>query len=176
MIDGEIKLRQLKNQDSDYSLLEKWYQEEEIYSQFEQRKLNNAEIKRKYYPRTKKSAKVPVFMIEYDSHPIGIIQYQKINEENQKLYGLKNNNSYEIDIFIGELNLHNKGIGSKAINIMTIYLFNTKKAELIAMCPVENNEKAIKCYEKSGFVISKKFNTENTIGKTETFLLMENKR
>lgn len=35
-------------------MLEKRYQEEEIYSHFEQRKLNYNEIKNKYLPRTKK--------------------------------------------------------------------------------------------------------------------------
>lgn len=57
---------------------------------------------------------------------------------------------------------------------MTSYLFNTKQVELIAMCPVTNNENVLKCYEKSGFIIKKKFNTENTIGEIETFLLVEN--
>ena len=33
--------------EEDYKMLEKWYQEEEIYSHFEQRKLNYDEIKNK---------------------------------------------------------------------------------------------------------------------------------
>ena len=176
MHDDNIKVRQLKNQISDYKLLEKWYQEKEIYSQFEQRKLNYDEIKKKYYPRTKLSAIVPVFMIEYNNNPIGIIQYQKINKENQKLYEIKDNNSYEIDIFIGELNLHNKGIGNKAINLITNYLFNEKKANIIIMCPIVNNVIAQKCYEKSGFNVNKTFKTENTIGELETFLLMSKEK
>ena len=59
-------------------------------------------------------------MIEYDNTPVGIIQYQQIDEDNRKLYGINENNVYEIDIFIGELNLHNKGIGKKAIDLIAI--------------------------------------------------------
>ena len=34
---NDVNIRLLKDIDSDYKLLEKWYQEEEIYSSFEQR-------------------------------------------------------------------------------------------------------------------------------------------
>ena len=37
MIDGKLKLRLLNDNEEDYKMLEKWYQEEEIYSHFEQR-------------------------------------------------------------------------------------------------------------------------------------------
>lgn len=76
MQNNKLKLRRLENTNKDYKYLEKWYQEKEIFSHFEQRKLTLEEIKNKYLPRTKVDAKVPVFMIEYDDKPIGIIQYQ----------------------------------------------------------------------------------------------------
>ena len=75
MIDGNLRLRLLKDSKKDYKMLEKWYQEEEIYSQFEQRKLDYDEIKDKYFPRTLKNTKIPVYMIEYEGKPVGIIQY-----------------------------------------------------------------------------------------------------
>ena len=168
----EIKLRKLNDTDEDYRLLEKWYQEEEIYSHFEQRKLNYDEIKKKYFARTLKESKIPVFMIEYQDIPIGIIQYQLINSENKKLYGLEVNNCYEIDIFIGEIELHNKGIGQKSLDLMCNYLLKEKNPNLLVMCPLKNNIKAIKCYEKCGFNIVKEFETEDTIGDLQKFVLM----
>ena len=57
-----VTLRRLKNDIKDYELLTKWYQKEEIYTHFEQRKLSLDEIKKKYYPRTLDNAKVPVYM------------------------------------------------------------------------------------------------------------------
>ena len=41
-----VCLRRLKDDINDYKLLENWYQEEEGYSRFEQRKLNFKEIKK----------------------------------------------------------------------------------------------------------------------------------
>ena len=111
-------------------------------------------------------------MIEYDNIPVGIIQYQLINDENKKLYNITIDNCYEIDIFIGEVKLHNKGIGRDSINIIANYLFQKKKANLLVMCPLKENKNAIKCYENCGFKIKDFFKTENTIGKTQEFVLM----
>ena len=172
MIDGNLRLRLLKDSKKDYKMLEKWYQEEEIYSQFEQRKLDYDEIKDKYFPRTLKNTKIPVYMIEYEGKPVGIIQYQLIDDENMKLYGIKYNKCYEIDIFIGELAMHNKGIGKKAINILTGFLFNNYQAKLLVMCPLKENISAIKCYEKCGFKINKLFKTEDTIGNLQEYALI----
>ena len=94
---NDIKIRLLRNEDNDYKLLTKWYQQKEIYSMFEQRILNYEEIKTKYYPRTLKSTKVPVYMIEYNNIPVGIIQYKLIDNEDKKIYKLNNDNIYELD-------------------------------------------------------------------------------
>lgn len=168
----EIFLRRLKDNTEDYKLLEKWYQEKEIYSQFEQRILNYDEIKNKYLPRTKENAKVPVFMIEYNHKPAGIIQYQLIEKENQELYDIHINNAYELDIFIGEIGLQNKGIGKKSIELLSNYLFNEKKAKILVMCPLKDNHNAIKCYENCGFEIKKNFKMKNTIGEFHEYILM----
>lgn len=170
-----VTIRLLKDNEIDYKLLTKWYQEKEIYTHFEQRQLTYEEIVNKYKPRTKTNAKVPVFMIEYDNTPVGIIQYQQIDEDNRKLYGINENNVYEIDIFIGELNLHNKGIGKKAIDLICDYLINPKEAKLLVMCPLKSNINAIKCYEKCGFKILRDFQILNTIGELKTYVLMTRK-
>ena len=169
---SDINIRLLKDTDVDYKLLEKWYQEEEIYSSFEQRKLNYKEIKEKYYPRTLKTAKVPVYMIEYKKKPVGIIQYKLVDDEDKELYQLKNNNIYEMDIFIGELNEHNKGIGSSAINKLSEFLYKKKNAELLVICPLKNNKKAINCYKKCGFYLKDYFDTQDTVGIFQTYALM----
>ena len=168
----DVNIILLKDKAEDYKLLESWYQEEEIYSSFEQRKLNYKEIKEKYYPRTLKTAKIPVYMIEYKDKPVGIIQYKLVDETDKKLYKLSGNNIYEIDIFIGELKEHNKGIGSKAINILSQILKKEKNAELLVMCPLKNNIKAINCYKKCGFCIKDYFDTKDTIGIFQTYVLM----
>lgn len=161
IVNDEIKLRRLKNIESDYKYLEKWYKEKEVYIAFEQRVLSYEEIKDKYYERTLDNTKVPVYMIEFKSNPIGIIQYKEIYK-----------NKYELDIFIGDINLHNKGIGHLVINKMCEYLFNNNAKEII-MCPLKENLKAINCYKKCGFIIEKEFEEKDTIGNEQVYVLMK---
>lgn len=164
IINDELKLRRLKDIENDYRYLEKWYKEKEVYHAFEQRVLSYEEIKNKYYERTLDNTKVPVYMIEYKSIPIGIIQYKEVEK-----------NKYEIDIFIGDINLHNKGIGHLVINKMCEYLFNNNAKEII-MCPLKDNLKAINCYKKCGFSIEKEFTDKDTIGNKQVYLLMKKEK
>lgn len=161
IINDELKLRRLKDDESNYRYLEKWYKEKEVYHAFEQRVLSYEEIKDKYYERTLDNTKVPVYMIEFKSNPIGIVQYKEID-----------NNKYELDIFIGDINLHNKGIGHLVINKMCEYLFNNNAKEII-MCPLKDNLKAINCYKKCGFIIEKEFEEKDTIGNEQVYVLMK---
>ena len=168
----KVRLRRLCDNIDDYILLEKWYQQKEVYMYFEQRQLNFEEIKNKYYPRTLDDSSVPVYMIEFDNEPIGIVQYKLIDEESKKLYKIDDDNCYEIDIFIGELDYHGKGIGRTSINIIEDYLFNEENASLLVMCPLKDNVSAIKCYLKCGFVIKDNFFDTDTVGNVQEFVLM----
>lgn len=169
---GNVILRRLNDNISDYKLLEKWYQNEEVYLQFEQRKLDFQEIKEKYYPRTFEDTIVPVYIIEYNDIPVGIIQYKLVDEENKKLYGLDGDNIYELDIFIGDVEYHKRGIGYESIMLMINYLFKEKRASLLVMCPLKDNLPAIKCYQKCGFISKNKFMTLDTIGTLQEYILM----
>lgn len=165
-------IRSLQDRREDYDYLYKWYLEKEVYGAFEQRSLSYDEIVRKYKPRTKVNSVVKVFMIEYENKPIGIVQYQKLSEENKKLYRIYDDDVYEIDIFIGDTRLHNKGIGQNVINEMTKYLFNNLNAKKIVMCPLKDNLKAINCYKKCGYLKSGLIKTNDTIGQKKEYILM----
>lgn len=167
-----ITLERLKDEEKNYQLLEKWYQEKEIYNSFEQKTLTYKEIKNKYYPRTLSNTKIPVYMIYYDKNPIGIIQYQSLSKETKKIYNIEIENSYEIDIFIGEIKMHNLGIGKKVIDLISDTLFKEEKANLLIMCPLKENKKAIKCYQNSEYKITKEFVSNDTLGNKKKYLLM----
>lgn len=169
---NDVKIRKLKNLEKDYILLEKWCSQKEIYNHFEQRVLSYEEIKNKYYPRTFDDSLVPVYMIEFNEEPVGIIQYKVLSKEDKILYKIKENyNCYEIDVFIGELEYHNMKIGQKSINILQKMLFK-KGADKLIMCPLKDNISAIHCYLKCGFVIKDEFETLNTIGEMKQYVLM----
>lgn len=55
----------------------------------------------------------------------------------------------EMDQFIGEHDYWNRGIGQLLVYTMSEYLLES--ADLVVMDPLLLNERAIHCYEKSGF-------------------------
>lgn len=165
-------LRNLKDQEEDYKYLYKWYQIKDVYEAFEQRSLSYEEIVNKYKTRTKNNSSIKVLMIEYKDNPIGIVQYQKLSKENKALYNIDDDNVYEIDIFIGNIKYHSKGIGKEVINEITEYLFREIKAGKIVMCPLLNNKKAINCYKRCGYREKRIIKAKDTIGNLQEYQLM----
>lgn len=167
-----ISLRRLKDEISEYLLLEKWCRQKEIYQFFEQRILNFSEIHAKYYPRTQMNAVCPVYVIEYDKIPIGIIQYKKLTQVEQNEYNLCVDNAIEVDLFIGEENYRGKGIGEQSIKLFIEMIATIYPNYLIIMCPLINNTPAIKCYRKCEFEIKQTVKLKDTIGNLQNYLLM----
>lgn len=61
-------------------------------------------------------------------------------------------NVYSIGITIGSL-YWNRGYGQDAINVLLNYLFMYRNAQRIELEVVSYNERAIRCYERCGFII-----------------------
>ena len=122
--------------------------------------LINQKIQHKYYSRTLDNAQVPVYMIEYENGPIGIVQYKLENNNDKIIYGLNGDNIYELDIFIGELDYQNKGLGKICINMITNYLFENKGInKLIEKCEYnkeDNNKFYNNLYDEINSLINEK--------------------
>ena len=167
----EIKIEKIKDNKEIYDLLFVWCNKEYVNKYFEQRKLSYEEIENKYKKRTSNYCKIKTYIISCDENKIGLVQYQKIDNIRKKECDLKEENVYEIDIFIGDENYHNKGIGSKAIELI-IKEINNQKVDLIIMCPKKDNYNGIKCYQKVGFKKEKKFISTDNLGNKNEYILM----
>jgi len=58
----------------------------------------------------------------------------------------------QLGIRIGDKNYWGKGYGTEAVNILTNYCFSMMSVESIWLKVLPSNARAIKCYEKCGFV------------------------
>jgi RimJ/RimL family protein N-acetyltransferase len=73
--------------------------------------------------------------------PIGYFQYYIVSKE---IIG--------IDQYIGEVDRINKGIGTAAITLFLKMIITKHKPQQIIIDPHPENKRAIRCYEKAGFV------------------------
>jgi RimJ/RimL family protein N-acetyltransferase len=83
------------------------------------------------------------FAIEADDRPIGMIAYNAINERDR---------SVEIDIVIGETEYWDRGYGTDAIRAFLGCLFGEMGLHRVWILPSVSNPRAVRCYEKAGFV------------------------
>ena len=58
---------------------------------------------------------------------------------------------FGVDLFIGEPDLWDRGIGTRAVKVLVEYLLGEIGAARVVIDPAVTNARAVRCYEKSGF-------------------------
>jgi RimJ/RimL family protein N-acetyltransferase len=72
---------------------------------------------------------------------------------NCSLFGINwKNRSAELGIFIGEKRYWNQGLGTETVRLLLHHGFNTLNLNRIFLRVFENNPRAIRSYEKAGFI------------------------
>lgn len=149
---ANITIRWMEDSCSDYSLMLRWLTDEQVLEFYEGRDKSYSinQVKTKFGPRIQQEVKIFPCIIYYKNTPVGYIQYYPV--ENAKDYELENaEDTYAIDMFIGEPKLWGYGIGSKVLSLLIKYIFSKLQANKIVIDPHIDNPRAIRAYEKVGF-------------------------
>jgi aminoglycoside 6'-N-acetyltransferase len=85
------------------------------------------------------------FIIEWQGRPVGMLQYYHDYPDTEDSW------SAGIDIYIGEPDARDRGVGTEAVRIMLRYLFEVKRVHRVIIDPQTTNARAIRAYEKAGF-------------------------
>ena len=92
--------------------------------------------------------------IELRGQPIGFIQFYRWSDyaEEATEAGMPvDEDSWGIDVFIGNPDLVGRGYGTTAVDLMCEHLFAEKGAASVALTTELDNDVAIRAYEKAGF-------------------------
>lgn len=99
------------------------------------------------------------FAIILNDKPIGYIQcvdlhcyYSTHPDAKSTYYATEPEGTYCVDVFIGEPSCLNKGYGSIIVKKFTNWLMHWPEVKKILIDPSTENKRAIRCYEKAGFV------------------------
>ena len=152
---GQAAIRALQDTESDMNLLYRWLNDEQVLTYLDGTGsgFTRDQIEVKYGPRARGEDYVIPCIIEHDATPIGYLQYYPLLENERIEYEAdKVGLHYGIDLFIGEPDYWDRGIGTIAVRTITSYLFEARQADSIYIDPAAWNSRAIRCYEKSGFV------------------------
>ena len=153
-----ILIRTLEKNSNDIQSLYEWLNNKNVYKYYGDSNEQNFDfVKQKYENKIDDKTMFPC-IIEVDKKSVGYIQFYNVNYENydltKQLYekiASKNDNAFAIDIFIGEDDYRDKGIGTKVIKLLIKALFEKYNADVILIDPKTDNYRAIACYKKCGF-------------------------
>lgn len=142
-----ISLRLMEDTMADYQALQSWFHEPELQEfvwcdEKGEPPVSLERIIEKYGERVKHPKDVFPYFILLDEEPIGFIQYYIQDEA-----------TIGLDMWIGRVADRNRGYGSEGLRQM-VEIIHQKHLQVktLFIDPELKNKRAIRCYDKAGFV------------------------
>ncbi len=154
----DVAIRLMQDNMQDYLFMAKWLTDATVLEFYEGRDKPHPlpRVLEEYRPKVLSQEKVTPCLLLYQTRAIGYLQHYRLTEADQQSYGCygagENINIYGIDLFIGEVQYWNQGIGTKLLSTVLLYLFQHLHVDKVVIDPHVGNTRAIRCYEKCGFV------------------------
>ena len=157
---GDLVIRRMKDEDSEYELMVEWRNRPHVRRRWDpdHPPMTVASARDEYQPDTVPGAPGTACIVELDQRPLGFIQFYRWKSfaDEAKEVGIPfDDHTYGLDIFIGEPDLVDQGTGTRIVTMLSDHLINEFHASSVALTVDKDNERAIRCYEKSGFVKTK---------------------
>jgi aminoglycoside 6'-N-acetyltransferase len=96
-------------------------------------------------------------IVELEGAPIGYLQYYPVPPSEAEEYGYAlDANLWGMDLFIGETNHWNRGIGTELVRATIEQIVRYHAPLAVVIDPQVSNRRAIRCYEKAGFRIARR--------------------
>jgi len=93
------------------------------------------------------------FIIEVDDVPIGECWLQRMNLE-RILLKYPEMDCRRIDLMIGEKAFWGQGLGTKVIQLLSVFAFDEQRADLVFGCDVADyNPASLKAFQKAGYAV-----------------------
>ena len=133
--------------------------------------LPDGELKRKWTEIAKKTeSKTDRFIIVVNGHDIGEIQVANLRDYPETAAEVGIPNAASVDLFIGEPEWRDRGIGSRALRqFVDKIVFSGPGIETCTIDPEPENTRAIRSYEKAGFTYVRTYHVRK--GNVDAYLM-----
>ena len=168
-VDDDIYLRDIVDSDEEYKRLYSWCLNPSVYEYFEQRVLSYDEVVDKYKRRVG-NEDVKTLIIVYKNKEIGLVQYEKMDDDDRKKFCILLDNVVSIDIFIGDNSFYGLGIGSRVVKYISKYLLSN--FDMVIANVQSSNSNSINMCLKSGFKELRKVDYSDTLGNSTKNILL----
>ncbi|NMP21027.1 GNAT family N-acetyltransferase [Sulfobacillus harzensis] len=111
-------------------------------------------VRQRYLP--KQGEPVQALIVWWKGRRIGYVQVYPLDDKAAAQYQEPADDTWGMDLFIGEPALWGQGLGTRLVNAITDSLFHHMGARRILIDPRVNNPRALHVYQKCGFRILKR--------------------
>ncbi len=154
--EGDLAIRLLRNDPADIAMLTAWRAEPHVRAWWHPDRPPPTfdEVAATYGPRTHPSSPTTPCVIELDDRPVGYIQFYRwaaFADEADAMNIEYDEDTFGLDVMIGEAGSMDRGIGSRAVALLSRHLEDDRNATRIALTTDVENLRAQRAYEKAGF-------------------------
>lgn len=150
---GDFAIRNLHNAAADVAVMAKWLSDPRVLEFYEGRDcpFDEAKIREVFFAGGLGPTEVPCIM-EYRGVPLGYLQFYFIEPEDRTEYGYPPDPAlFGVDLFIGEPEYWDRGLGTDFMRLILAHLFQVEKADIVTVDPKVQNARTIRFNEKCGF-------------------------
>lgn len=154
--DGDLVIRRMRDHDDDYSLMVRWRNLPHVRRWWDHDLPTQTleSIREEYAQETADDSPTTLCIIELEKEPVGFTQFYRwasFPDETDEVGVPYDDDTFGLDIFIGEPDLPGKGLGTRIVTLLSDYLLDELGASSVSLTTALDNHAAQRTYEKSGF-------------------------
>ena len=154
--EGDLVIRRMRDSAEDYAQMVTWRNQPHVRHWWDPDlpELTIDSAKDEYRVDTLEGSDSTACMVELDGRPVGFMQFYRwasYVDEAREVGIPFDDDTWGVDVFIGEPEHVGRGLGTRMMNLLCGYLERELGATSIALTTELTNAAAIRCYEKSGF-------------------------
>jgi aminoglycoside 6'-N-acetyltransferase len=152
-----LSIRRIRADKDDHALLLRWLNTPHVAEWWnpERVALNLESVETDYPSETRPDDPTTNCIIELGRRPIGFVQFHPWDayQTEMREIGFDLPTGYwGVDIFIGEPDQLNRGVGSRVVSLLRRHLVEEQGATGVALVVAQDNVRAQRAYEKAGLV------------------------
>jgi aminoglycoside 6'-N-acetyltransferase len=154
--DDELVIRRLRDDPADMARMARWLNEPHVKQWWnpDEPPMTAERAAAKYRERAHPSSPTTPCVVELSGRPIGYMQFYRWASWSREAEVMSipfGEGSYGVDIFIGETDALDDGLGSHAVDLLCRHLFDARDASDVTLTTELANPRAQRAYEKAGF-------------------------
>ncbi len=154
--DADLVIRRMRDDNADYQLIVRWRNMPHVRRWWDPDRPTTTidSAIDEYRADARGTTPSTVCIIERSGEPLGLIQFYRwvsYADEAADVGITFDDQTWGLDVFIGEADQIHRGIGTRVVNMLSDYLVEELGASSVALTTDVLNHAAQRCYEKAGF-------------------------